>query len=178
MEKQVLVHACCAPCSTYSFEKLKKDGYNPIGFFYNPNIHPEKEYLLRRDELINYAENIGFRLIIKDEAPTVWFEAVKGLEDKKEGGARCSVCFKLRLEETAKYAKDNGYEYFTTVLTISPHKNSKIINEIGNDISLKYGIKFLEEDFKKKDGFKKSIELSKNYGLYRQTHCGCIFSKK
>lgn len=176
--KNILVHTCCAPCSTYSFEKLIFDNFIPVSFFYNPNIFPEKEYNRRRDELIRFAGLKNYKLIIKENSPEVWLEAINGLEEEKEGGKRCEICFRLRLEKTALYAKENDFDGFTTTLTISPHKNSAIINQIGKELSEKHGIYFLEENFKKDEGFKKSLEISKEYNLFRQTYCGCIFSQK
>jgi len=176
--KKILVHVCCAPCSTYSFDKLAGEDINPVGFFYNPNIHPEEEYKRRLEELISYAGLKGFDLITEEDDFSVWFDAVKGFEQEKEGGVRCELCFRLRLEKTAIFAKENNFDGFTTVLTISPHKNSTVINKIGKDLSEKHNIFFLEENFKKADGFKKSLELSKEYNLYRQSYCGCVFSRK
>lgn len=176
--KNILVHACCAPCSTYSFEKLVFDDFMPVGFFYNPNIFPEEEYKRRRDELIKFAELKNYKIIIEEDPHEVWLKAVQGFEEEKEGGKRCELCFRLRLEKTALYAKENDFGGFTTVLTISPHKNSDVINRIGKELSEKHGICFLEENFKKDEGFRKSLEISKEYNLYRQTYCGCIFSRK
>ncbi len=172
----VLVHVCCAPCMSYSFEKLIMNQYKPAGYFYNPNIHPRREYDKRLNELLNFAGIKDYNIIIEDEHPQVWFDKVKGHENDKEGGTRCEICFKMRLEKTALYAKQNNFAAFTTVLTISPHKNSSVINGIGKNISEKYGIEFIEENFKKQDGFKKSLELSKKYGFYRQNYCGCVYS--
>ncbi len=175
---KLLVHTCCAPCATYSIEKLQQDNHDVTVFFYNPNIQPLEEYKQRRDELIIFAKKMNYSLIIKDESSEHWMERVKGFENEPEGGLRCAECFKIRLEETAKYATDNGFEGFTTVLTISPHKNSKIINEIGKELEKKHKVIFLEENFKKNDGFKKSVELSRQHKMYRQTYCGCTYSLK
>ncbi len=177
-QKKILVHTCCAPCSGYCFEKLVNDGYEIAGYFYNPNIHPEPEYKKRLGELARYSEQMNFQVLIEEEPPELWFDAIKGLEQEKEGGKRCEACFKVRLEKTALFAKKNGFDGFTTVLTISPHKNSAVINQIGKKIAKKYEIGFLEENFKKHDGFKKSLELSDKYGFYRQNYCGCVYSKK
>jgi len=175
--KKILVHTCCAPCSTYSFEKLISEGFEPVIFFYNPNIHPENEYKKRLEELIKFADFKKYPLIIQEDAPELWFEVVKGFEEEKEGGSRCEICFRMRLEKTAIYAGENNFDGFTTTLTISPHKNTVIINKIGKELSKKHDIFFLEENFKKAEGFKKSLELSKQYNLYRQRYCGCVFSK-
>ena len=174
--KKLLVHTCCAPCATYSFEKLISDKFFPVGFFYNPNIHPTEEYKRRLEELLKFTDVKKYRLIIQEDSPELWLEAVKGLEQDKEGGSRCEICFRLRLEKTAIYARENNFDGFTTTLTISPHKNTAIINQIGRELSEKRDIFFLEENFKKNEGFKKSLELSKKYNLYRQSYCGCIFS--
>jgi len=176
-DKKILVHSCCAPCSGSVFEKLAKDGYLIDSLFFNPNIYPLQEYERRRDELIRFSTHNKFKVIIKEDF-SQWIEAVKDFESEKEGGKRCEICFSIRLEETAKYAKENNYDIFTTVLTVSPHKNSKVINEIGKSLQLKYGIDFLEADFKKNDGFKRSMELSKLYDFYRQNYCGCKYSIK
>lgn len=174
-KKKILLHCCCAPCASSVFERLESEEYIVDSFFFNPNIYPINEYQRRRDELIKFCKIRGNNLIIKEDF-TKWQELVKGLESEKEGGARCAVCFRARLEESAKYALENQYDFFTTVLTVSPHKNSKIINEIGYSIQEKYGIPFLEADFKKKNGFKRSMELSREYNLYRQNYCGCKYS--
>ena len=176
--KNILVHICCAPCTAYSFEKLVNDGYNVTGFFYNPNIHPTKEHDRRLHELKIFFEKENYKLIIKKDHFTVWFEATEGFNQEKEGGKRCEVCFKLRLEATALLAKQEGFDGFTTVLTISPHKNSEVINQIGRDIEEKVGINFIEENLKKQDGVKKSLELSAKHGFYRQNYCGCVYSQK
>ena len=172
----LLVHTCCAPCSTYVFEKLIREDFNIEGFFYNPNIHPHEEYTRRLEELLLYSETKKYRITVKDEAPDRWYQTVLGLECDNEGGNRCKACFQLRLEETAIFASQNDFDGFTTTLTISPHKNAKVINEIGKKLEAKYGIYFLEADFKKNDGFKKSLAISQKYDLYRQSYCGCEFS--
>jgi len=175
-ENRILVHTCCAPCATYVFEKLSDDGYSPHSFFYNPNIHPDQEYQKRLNELVNYLEIKHIPLFIKEKDEQSWFEKVKGFENELEGGLRCEVCFRIRLEETAKFALSNNYKIFTTVLTVSPHKNAKVINKVGSELAQKYNLTFLEENFKKQDGFKKSLLLSSKYNLFRQNYCGCIYS--
>ncbi len=175
--QNILIHACCAPCTAYCAEKLETDGYKVSVYFYNPNIHPESEYKLRFEELIKFAENKNYRVIEDNEPAERWFKAVKGLENEKEGKKRCEVCFELRLEKTAMFAKQNSFDGFTTVLTVSPHKNSFLINQTGKKIAEKYNIAFIERNFKKQDGFKKSLELSGKYGFYRQNYCGCIYSR-
>lgn len=146
-------------------------------FFYNPNIHPKKEYILRFEESQAFTRKIGVRFHRGEYEAEDWFKKVRGHEKDKEGGERCKICFKLRLEKTANKAVEGGFDYFTTTLTISPHKNAEVINSIGREVAENYGVNFLEENFKKKDGFKKSVELSRKYGLRRQNYCGCIYSK-
>ena len=181
---KLLLHSCCGPCSTAVVERLV-DEFDVTLFFYNPCITDEEEYLKRRSaqmefiELFN-RENIGrYRIWFREGSyrPGEFFEAVKGLEEEPEGGARCRVCFRQRLEKTAETASLSGYDCFGTTLTVSPHKDYKQISAIGRKLSLVYGVSFLDRDFKKKDGFKRSVELSKKYGLYRQNYCGCEYSK-
>lgn len=177
----VLLHSCCAPCSTACLERLT-EFFNVTVFYYNPNIYPETEYSHRVSEQKRfitemYGENkVGF--IEGEFEPKEFYTAVKGLENEPEGSLRCFECYKLRLEKTAITAKANGFDYFTTTLTLSPLKNSAKLNEIGFESAKKYGVKFLPSDFKKKNGFLRSTELSRQYGLYRQNYCGCIFSQR
>lgn len=177
----LLLHACCAPCSSYCLEYLSKT-FDITVLFYNPNIESEMEFNKRVDELIRFIDECrsieGVNLEIIDYDNAEFYDAVEGLEDKEEGGARCFKCYELRLRKTAEYAKEHDFEYITTTLTISPHKNSDKINEIGVKVAEEYGLKYLLSDFKKNDGFKRSIELSKEYDLYRQSFCGCEFSKR
>lgn len=177
----LLLHACCAPCSSYCLEYLSKT-FDITVLFYNPNIESEMEFNKRVDELIRFIDECrsieGVNLEIIDYDNAEFYNAVEGLEDKEEGGARCFKCYELRLRKTAEYAKEHDFEYITTTLTISPHKNSDKINEIGVNVAEEYGLKYLLSDFKKNDGFKRSIELSKEYDLYRQSFCGCEFSKR
>ncbi len=176
----LLIHACCAPCSSYVLEYLSKY-FHIIILYYNPNIteRAEYEYRLSEEERLINELNVKYpiRLIKGDYNPDIYFSAVKGLEGEPEGGERCSVCFELRLREAAKYCRDLGANCFTTTLTISPLKNAAKINSIGERIAGEYGVKYLPSDFKKKNGYKRSIELSRKYGLYRQNYCGCIFSR-
>ncbi|MBR2191483.1 MAG: epoxyqueuosine reductase QueH [Eubacterium sp.] len=177
----LLLHACCAPCSSYCLEYLSKT-FDITVLFYNPNIESEMEFNKRVDELIRFIDECrsieGVNLEILDYDNSEFYDAVEGLEDVKEGGVRCFKCYELRLRKTAEYAKEHDFEYITTTLTISPHKNSDKINEIGVKVAEEYGLKYLLSDFKKNDGFKRSIELSKEYDLYRQSFCGCEFSKR
>jgi epoxyqueuosine reductase len=176
---KLLIHSCCAPCSSYVLEYLSKYFEITI-YYYNPNIYPEAEYYRRVEEqqqLIN-AMSLNSKVTLRkgDYQPQLYYQAVKGLEGEPEGGERCFVCYELRLREAAQLAKEGGYDYFTTTLSISPHKNSDKLNEIGNKLAKEYGVSYLPSDFKKKNGYKRSIELSKEYNLYRQDYCGCVFS--
>lgn len=179
-EKPVLLlQCCCAPCSSAVLERLKEH-FNLKLYFYNPNIYPAEEYNKRFAQLEKLLEKTeypnGIETVVARYNQNEFFEAVKGLENEKEGGKRCTQCFILRLEETAKKAKEIGADYFCTTLTVSPHKNSELLNQIGIKTGEKYGVKFLQSDFKKKEGYKRSTELSKEYDLYRQNYCGCKFS--
>ena len=179
----LLLHVCCGPCSTTCLEILA-EYFVVTALFYNPNIHPEKEYLKRYDELKKFIkiknQNLKDKIKIKevDYDCELYFEKIKGLENEKEGGKRCEKCFELRLEKTAQLCKKDKFDYFTTTLTVSPYKNSNLLNNIGNSLAEKYNIKFLNSDFKKNDGYKKSILISKQFDLYRQEYCGCIYSLK
>jgi len=177
MSKRMLLHICCAPCSTHVVEVLKSD-HEITGYFYNPNIHPESEYLLREKEMKRYADEIGLDLVCAEYDPERWFELTKGMDNLPEGSKRCSICFEMRLDKTARYAKERGYDLIATTLSVSPHKNAEKINEIGTKVAELCESKFYEADFKKKGGFEKSLQMSKQFGLYRQSYCGCIFSKK
>ena len=181
--KKLLLHSCCAPCSSYCLEYLSQY-FDVTVFYYNPNITEENEYQKRAAEqqrlidamnerqhtTISYAEGVY--------EPEEYLAMVRGLEQEPEGAGRCERCFRMRLTKTAEYASDNGFDYFTTTLTISPLKNAHLLNALGEEIGKKTGIAFLPSDFKKKEGYKRSIELSKEYDLYRQNYCGCIFSKR
>lgn len=173
---KMLLHVCCAPCSTHVIQRLR-ESYDVTGFFYNPNIHPRDEYERRLDTASVYAKKIGLDLLEGEYNVEKWMTATKGLEDEPEGGARCAICYRLRLEETAKRARAGGYDYFATTLTISPRKKAEVINPLGMEMAARYGVNFHTEDFKKKDGFKRSVEMSREHGLYRQDYCGCIYSK-
>ena len=178
--KSLLLHSCCAPCSSYVMSYLNKY-FNITVFYYNPNITNKEEYLKRKQEQIRLISELPainkINILDADYNPEKFFEISKGLENCREGGERCFKCYKLRLEATAKAAKENSFDYFCTTLTISPLKNAQKINEIGQMLGDEYQISFLPSDFKKKEGFKKSIELSSQYNLYRQNYCGCIYSK-
>ena len=179
-EKPVLLlQCCCAPCSSAVLERLTEHFHLKL-YFYNPNIYPEAEYKKRFEQFDKLLASPRFRkdigIVPCDYESKKVDEAVKGLENEKEGGARCTQCFILRLEETAKKAKEIGADYFCTTLTVSPHKNSQLLNEIGIETEKKYGVKFLRSDFKKKEGYKRSTQLSEELGLYRQNYCGCKYS--
>ncbi len=176
MNNRVLLHICCAPDSTAVFEHLTH-AYEVIGFFYNPNIHPQREYEKRKQEAQCVASKMGFELIVPPYKPKEWLDAVKGLEKELEGGERCAVCFQYNLRATAEKAKELRIPYFTSTLTISPHKHSQEIISIGKSVEKGVGIKFLAVDFKKQDGFKRSLEFSHEMKLYRQNYCGCRFSR-
>lgn len=173
----LLLHICCAPCSPYAIELLQNN-YDVTAYFYDPNIHPEEEYRFRLTEMKKFSHKIKLPLIDAEYESDRWFNITKGHEMDKEKGERCYLCFNLRLEKTAKFTKENGFEFFTTVMSVSPHKNAETINMIGQTLSKKYDIKFIEADFKKRDGFKKSVAMSKIFDLKRQDYCGCIYSKR
>ncbi|MCM1371274.1 MAG: epoxyqueuosine reductase QueH [Clostridium sp.] len=177
----LLLHACCAPCSSSVLEYLSN--YFKITIvYYNPNISLYEEYEKRLNEIKRLVStmNLKYKVDIMpcDYDNDVYEDIIKGLEKEPEGGNRCLKCYRLRLQKTASLARKNKFDYFTTTLTISPYKNSKVLNEIGADLEKEYNVKYLYSDFKKNDGYKRSIELSKEYNLYRQDYCGCIYSKK
>ncbi len=176
----LLLHSCCGPCSSHCLEVLSEH-FAVTVLWYNPNIQPEEEFNLRlqnQEKLLKSLQTQNpVKLLVVDYNPNEFFEVANGLEEEKEGGVRCEKCFRLRLEKTAQIAKENGFEFFTTTLTVSPHKNAELLNQLGYEIAEKYGIKFLPADFKKKNGYKRSIELSKQFDLYRQNYCGCVYSK-
>lgn len=178
---KMLLHVCCAPCSSHVMEILHKE-YDITLFFYNPNITEEYEYKKRVDELLRFVSEAPFAKDVKvvegKYVPEQFFSMAKGLEEEPERGGRCYKCYEMRMRESAQYAKENGYDIFTTSLSISPHKNAEWINKIGNSLADEWGIAYLYSDFKKKNGYARSIQLSKEYNLYRQDYCGCIFSKK
>lgn len=176
---KLLLHSCCGPCSSYVLEYLNKY-FDITILYYNPNIYPAEEFFFRAEEQKRLIEqmklNCGF---IEDKFDdTEFYNAVKGYESVREGGERCFRCYELRLRRTAVVAASESFDYFTTTLSISPHKNAQKLNEIGKKLSEEYGINYLYSDFKKKNGYKRSCELSEQYGIYRQNYCGCIFSKR
>lgn len=174
---KMLLHTCCANCVLYPIDILKEK-FDITIFFYNPNIYPKEEYIKRLLEVekVSKIKNISLITGNYEHDLMKWLKLTEKLKKEPEGGKRCGECFKLRLEETAFFAVKNGFNVFTTTLTVSPHKNQNVINSIGNEISQKTGIVFFTADFKKQDGFKKTMELSKNLNIYRQNYCGCIYS--
>ena len=177
---KLLLHSCCAPCSSYVLKYLS-NYFEITIYYYNPNIDTKEEFDLRAEEQIRLIGEIKgehkIDYVIEYFEPSEFEEIAKGREEDKEGGERCGLCYNLRLEKTAIYAKEHGYDYFTTTLSISPYKNSQKLNEIGEKLGEKYNINYLYADFKKNNGYKQSIELSKQYNLYRQDYCGCKYSK-
>ena len=173
---KLLLHACCAPCSSHSINVLR-EGFDITIFYFNPNVDDFAEYQLRKTEQQKFCEKMGVKFIEGEYCPQNFYNAVCGLESEEEGGARCFKCYELRLEETAKMAKQLGFMYFATTLTISPLKNATVLNEKGFRAQEKYGVKYLATDLKKGGGYLESIRLSKEHGLYRQNYCGCSFSK-
>ena len=173
---KLLLHSCCAPCSTACIERIK-DYFDLCIYYYNPNLDSEQEFLLRSSEQERYCKEIDIPCIIEEYQKQEFLSMVKGLEDSEEGGKRCEKCFCLRLKKTALKAKEKDFEYFATTLTVSPLKNAKMLNEIGERIAKECGVSYLATDFKKREGYKRSIELSAEHNLYRQSYCGCEFSK-
>lgn len=178
---RLVLHSCCAPCSSYVLEYLSRY-FEITVFFYNPNISPKEEYEKRVEEIRRMIGEMEFahpvKLVEGEYDPQVFFRMAKGMEHIPEGGERCFGCYRLRMEEAARLAKEGNYDYFTTTLSISPLKNAQKINEIGEELAEIYQVSHLPSDFKKKNGYKRSIELSGEYELYRQDYCGCVFSKR
>jgi predicted adenine nucleotide alpha hydrolase (AANH) superfamily ATPase len=180
IKPKLLLHSCCAPCTSYCLEYLQ-EYFDITLYFYNPNMSTREEYDKRANELIRLVKEMGLSskvdIIIEEYKSEEFLNASKGLEQEPERGLRCNECFRLRLNKSGIYAKDNKFDYFTTTLSISPHKNAKLLNIIGRELEDIVGVKYLYSDFKKKNGYKRSIELSNEYNLYRQNFCGCNFSK-
>ncbi|NCB35681.1 MAG: epoxyqueuosine reductase QueH [Clostridia bacterium] len=176
---RLLLHSCCAPCSTAVLTRLC-ESFDITVFFYNPNIDTRDEHDLRAKELETFVNDSGLALdtVIIPWEPKLFYERVRGLEGEKEGGKRCEVCFGLRLDRTARYAAEHGYDLFTTTLTISPMKSAPLLNRIGEEAAKRAGAVFLNSDFKKRGGYLLSTQLSREYGIYRQDYCGCVFSKR
>jgi predicted adenine nucleotide alpha hydrolase (AANH) superfamily ATPase len=178
---KLLIHSCCAPCSSYCLEYLS-EYFSITVFYYNPNIYPEEEYIRRVEEQQNLIHTMQFKhpvsFLLGDYRPEDYYQFVKGYEQEPEGGERCFLCYRMRLREAAELAAKGGYDYFTTTLSISPYKNASKLNEIGEELAAEYGVRYLPSDFKKRNGYKRSIELSREYNLYRQDYCGCVYSKQ
>lgn len=176
---KLLLHACCGPCSSYVIEYLS-NYFDITIYYYNPNIYPATEYIRRKEELKKFVKQFNNKINVIEELYNTddYYKSIKGLEKLGERSQRCYKCYEFRLAKTANYAKENYYDYFTTTLSISPYKDAEWINEIGKKLEEKYNIKYLYADFKKKNGYKRSLELSKKYKLYRQDYCGCVYSKQ
>lgn len=176
---RLLLHSCCAPCSSYVLEYLSQH-FEITVFYYNPNLYPDAEFAKRSKEQQRLIEEMEVRHPVSFMEGAfdkeTFYRMAAGLEDVHEGGERCFRCYELRLRETARLAREHGFDYFTTTLSISPLKNARKLNEIGEKLAAEYGVAYLVSDFKKKDGYRRSVELSKEYGLYRQDYCGCEFS--
>lgn len=175
VKKKMLLHCCCGPCASDVVGNLIND-YDVTLFYYNPSIFPFEEYKKRFENLEIVAKHYNVNVVYVDYNQDEFLKIVAGMEQMKEGGTRCEVCIFQRLEKTCLFAKENGFDIFATTLSVSPHKNASYINSAGKELSKTYNVEYLESDFKKKDGFKKSIEMSKKLGLYRQDYCGCKFS--
>ena len=177
----LLLHSCCAPCSSYVLESLS-EYFRITVFYYNPNIYPEEEYWKRVEEQQRFIRQLPTRYPISflegNYEKDRFYQSVKGYEKEPEGGARCRVCFELRLEEAARLASESGYDYYTTTLSISPLKNAQVLAQVAVEMGEKWGVRWLPSDFKKKEGYKRSIQLSAEYDLYRQNYCGCVFSRR
>ena len=176
---KLLLHACCAPCSSATLERLSAH-FDLTILYYNPNIYPPEEYHRREAELERFVEQAGYHYPVVELPydPQEFYSAVTGLENEPERGSRCTICYRLRMRRAAQYASENGFDWFTTTLSISPHKDAKRINAIGQELEAEFGVKHLPSDFKKHNGYLRSLQLSEEYGLYRQDYCGCEFSAK
>jgi len=177
MKSKLLLHVCCATCAAYVLETLHSD-YDLTAYYYNPNIYPKEEYQKRLTEARDYCQENSISFIEEPPDQDRWFLLTKGHENDSERGERCTICYEIRLEKTAQYAQKNGFDIFGTDLSISPHKDAKRLNRLGKELEKAYGVKYLEADFKKREGFKKAMELSRKQGFYRQDYCGCIYSMK
>ena len=176
---KLLLHACCAPCSSATLERLSAH-FDLTILYYNPNIYPPEEYHRREAELERFVEQAGYHYPVVELPydPQEFYTAVQGLEQEPERGSRCTVCYRLRMRRAAQYAAEHGFDWFTTTLSISPHKDARRINEIGQQLEEEFGVKHLPSDFKKHNGYLRSLQLSEEYGLYRQDYCGCEFSAR
>lgn len=177
VKPKLLLHACCAPCSTSCIERLIED-FELTVYFYNPNMDTAEEYEKRLAEEIKFCSSKSVPVIAEEYNAQEFYDVVRGLEKEPEGGKRCEKCFRLRLSKTALKARLDGFDYFATTLTVSPLKNAELLNDIGLTVGREVGVDFLPSDFKKKNGYKRSTELSNEYGMYRQNYCGCVYSKR
>lgn len=177
MKPKILVHACCAPDALYVLDLLKSD-YEVSGFFYNPNIHPREEYLLRLEEMKRVADTLNVSLIEGEYDDKRWLKITDKFKEEPEKGRRCDICYAMRLMKTAEKASELGFNVFTTVMSLSPWKKADVLNRQGRMFGRRYHLDFLEANFKKKDGFRKSVEMSRAHGLYRQNYCGCRYSRR
>ena len=175
MNNEILLHICCGICAGYSAERLRQDGFQVRGFFYNPNIYPTEEYKKRLEVARTVAQNLSFELLEGPYEADEWLSLSETLKNEPEGGKRCELCFRLRLAKTAAKAQELNIPFFTTTLTISPHKDASVINRVGKELSPEG---FKEYDFKKKDGFKKTTQIAKKLDLYHQHYCGCVYTIK
>ena len=176
MKPKLLPHICCAPCAGYLLRELQKK-FDLTAYFYNPNLDSKEEHQKRLAETEKYCQKLGIDLIKDSYDHKGWLKIVKGLENEPEGGKRCLKCFEMRLKEVAKFAKEHNFDCFSTTLTVSPYKSTKVISPIGREVARKFGVEFLDKDFGRRDGFKKSLEISKEEGFYRQGYCGCEFGR-
>ena len=177
---RLLLHACCGPCSSAVLEQLSRS-FDITILYYNPNIWPPAEYHRREQELERFvaeAHPLGVKVVEDRYDPQEFYDAARGLENEPERGARCTACYRLRMRRAAQYAAENGFDWFTTTLSISPHKDAARINQIGQELAAEFGVPHLPSDFKKKNGYLRSLQLSDQYGLYRQDYCGCVFSEE
>ncbi len=172
---KIVLHICCGVCAAGVVERLTSEGHQVLGLFYNPNIHPLEEYQKRLDVAHKVAKELSFPLVEAPYTPEEWLQETSGLENEPEGGRRCPVCFRIRLKQTYLYMKEHGYDVFATTLTVSPHKSADVVNRVGREVG---GERFLARDFKKREGFKRAMELAKKWALYRQNYCGCIYSQR
>ena len=175
--KKLLLHTCCGPCVINVIKQLSQN-YEVTVFYFNPNIHPRKEYLVRKNEITKYLDKIGADFIEGEYNTKKWFELTQGLEHEPERGKRCDICFEFRLGETVKKAKELGMDAFATSLSISPHKNYQSISSIGQRLAREHNIEFVDHDWKKQDGYKHACEMARDEGFYRQNYCGCVYSKR
>ena len=176
-KKKLLIHICCAPDASIGFERLSKE-WETNGFFYNPNIHPPNEYFVRLKALETLSQTMGFTFEEGPYEPELWFDNIRGLESEPEKGLRCERCIRERLRETARMARERGFDAFAAVLTVSPRKDAAMVNRLGTAAGEEFGVEYVQTDLKKQDGFKRSVEITRETGIYRQDYCGCVFSKR